>query len=283
MGSTAFAQQLQLPVRESQQRQVVVPSGPNEPVPEVRVAAKATTYLRFNAPIDKASLEVEQWATRFKLVDSGEYIIGLEVAAEPELGERLIVRVRYKDGLVPAYATFALVSHPTLVDKEVEVVRRSRTVEEVEARLAQVEAELVALKARCVRSGLPNFAFSGLLDSKDIRAKTFWGKAAPGYKGGLEPGRGIGYRATLWAMVVVRIRNLPGQPAWAPGTARLTSMKGTPVKVLSVHMEKPKLQAGESALVAVLVEPPVSVEGLFQLELVDIEGGQLLSITEVKL
>ncbi|WNG33248.1 DUF2381 family protein [Archangium violaceum] len=72
-GSTTAAQQPQLPAREQQQRQVVVPSGPNDPVPEVRVAAKVTTYLRFNAPIDKASLEVEGRATRFKLVDPGEY------------------------------------------------------------------------------------------------------------------------------------------------------------------------------------------------------------------
>jgi uncharacterized protein (TIGR02268 family) len=246
------------------------------------VAADVLTVFRFGSPIDKASLEVEGRVTRFKLVDSGEYLIGLEVAVEPAPGERLIVQVRYKDGANPAYATFALVSHPTLVDKEVEVVRRPRTVEALEARVAHMEAELVTLKAQCAQSGLPNLAFSGLLDLKDVRAKPFWGKAAPGYKGGLEPGGlGIGYRATRWAMVVVRIRNLPGQPAWAPGTARLTSTTGTPVKVLSVHLEKPRLLAGESALVAVLVEPPASGEGLFQLELVDAEGGRLLPITEI--
>ncbi|WP_239014964.1 DUF2381 family protein [Archangium violaceum] len=281
-GSTAAAQQPQLPAREQQQRQVVVPSGPNDPVPEVRVAAKVTTWLRFNAPIDKASLEVEGRATRFKLVDPGEYTLALEVAVEPGPGEKLGVRVRYKEAGSPAYATLALVSHPTWVDKELEVVRRPRTVEALEARLAHVEAELVALKAQCARSGLPNLAFSGLLDSKNVRARPFWGKAAPGHKSGLVPGKGIGYRATHWGMVVFRVRNLPGQSAWAPGTARLTSTKGTSVKVLSVHMEKPQLEAGESALVAVLVEPPVSTERLFQLELVDAEGGRLLPMTEVE-
>jgi uncharacterized protein (TIGR02268 family) len=252
-------------------------------VPEVRVAAKVTTYLRFNVPIDKASLEVDGRATRFKLVDPGEYTLALEPAAELDPEERLLVRVRYKDGGTPASATLVLVSHPTLVDKEVEVVRRPRTVEALAARLAHVEAELVVLKTQCARSGLPHLAFSGLLDSKDVRAKQFWGKAAVGYKGGLEPGQGTGYRATNWAMVAVRVRNLPGQPAWAPGTARLTSTKGTPVKVLSVHMETPRLQAGESALVAVLVEPPDSTEGHFQLELLDAEGGRLLPITQVAL
>jgi uncharacterized protein (TIGR02268 family) len=252
-------------------------------VPEVRVAADSLTIFRFGASIDRASVEVEGRATRFKLVDPGEYTLALEPSIEPATGERLILRVRYKDGATPAYAVFALVSHPTLVDREVEVVRRPRTVEALEARVAHMEAELVALKAQCAQSGLPNLAFSGLLDSKDVRAKPFWGKAAPGDKGGLEPGRGTGYRGTRWAMVVVRIRNLPRQPTWALGTARLTSTKGTPVKVLAVRMEKPQLQAGESALVAVLVEPPASIENRFQLELVDAQGERLLPITEVEL
>jgi len=247
------------------------------------VAAGVSTYLRFNAPIDRASLEVEGRATRFKLVDPGEYTLTLEVAIEPGSGEKLGVRVRYRDGGSPAYAALALVSHPTQVDKEVEVVRRPRTVEALEARLSHVEAELVSFKAQCAQSGLPSLAFSGVLDSKGVRAKPFWGKAAPGYKGGLEPGLGTGYRGTLWAMVVVEVRNLPGQRAWAPGAARLTSVKGTPVKVLSVHMEKPQLQPGESSLVAVIVEPPASNEVLFRLELVDTEGGRLLPITEVAL
>jgi uncharacterized protein (TIGR02268 family) len=161
MGSAASAQHPQPQAREQQQRQVVVPSGPNEPVPEVRVAAKVTSYLRFNAPIDRASLEVEGRATRFKLVDPGEYTIALEMAIEPEPGERLIVRVRYKDGASPAYATFALVSHPTLVDKEVEVVRRPRTVEALEATLAEKDAQLAALRAV---SGPAGLVFSGRLD-----------------------------------------------------------------------------------------------------------------------
>jgi len=285
MGATAAAQQPQPqpPVREQQQRQVVVPSRPNDPMPEVRVAARVTTWLRFNAPIDPDSVEVEGRATRFKLVDAGEYTLALEVAVEPGLGERLGVRVRYKEAGTPAYAALVLVSHPTLVDKEVEVVRHPRTVEALEARLAQVEAELVALKVQGARNGLPQLAFSGLLGSQHVWARPFWSKVTPGDKGGLVPGDGVGYRARLWAMVVVEVRNLPGQPAWAPGTARLTSATGTPVKVLSVHLEKPRLEAGESALVAVLVEPPGSPERFFRLELVDTEGGRLFSIIQVEL
>jgi uncharacterized protein (TIGR02268 family) len=165
----------------------------------------------------------------------------------------------------------------------VEGVRHPGTVEALEARLAQVEAELAALRSQCARSGLPQLAFSGLLDANDVQAMPFQSETAPGDKSGLVAERGSGYRATVWAMVVVSVRNLPGQPDWVPGTARLTSATGTPVKVLSVHLEQPRLQAGESARVAILVEPPSSTERLFRLELVDTEGGRLLPITGIKL
>jgi len=77
------------------------------------VAANVATYLRFNAPIDRASVEVERRATHFKLVDPGEYTLPLEVAVEPKPGERLILRVRYKDGAYPASAVFALLAPPS--------------------------------------------------------------------------------------------------------------------------------------------------------------------------
>ncbi|HYO59671.1 DUF2381 family protein [Archangium sp.] len=280
---TPAAAQSQPPAREQQQRQVVVPSNSNEPVPEVRVASKVATYFRFDAPIDRAAVEIEGRPVRFRWVDVGERLVAVEPAVDLGAEEKLVVRVRYKDGASPAAATLVLVTHPTLVDKEVEVVRQARTREALEAKLAQTEAALTSLKAQCARSGLPNLAFSGLLDSNDIRASPFFGKVAPGYNGGLEPGRGTGYRATLWAMVVVRVRNLPGQPAWAPGTARLTSASGAKVKVHSVHMEKPQLQPGEAALVVVMVEPPSANEKLFQLDLVDADGGRLLPIIKVEL
>ncbi|HYO59068.1 DUF2381 family protein [Archangium sp.] len=282
-GAAAAQQQPQPPVRERQERQVVVPNNSNEPVPEVRVAARVSTYFRFDAPIDRAAVEIEGRPVRFRWVDVGERLVAVEPAVDLGAEEKLVVRVRYKDGASPAVATLVLVTHPTLVDKEVEVVRQARSREALEAALAEKEAAFTALKAQCARSGLPHLAFSGLLDSKDIQVRPFLGMAAPGHNSGLAPESGTGYRATRWAMVVVRVRNLPGQPAWAPGTARLTSASGAKVKVHSVHMEKPQLQPGEAALVVVMVEPPSANEKLFQLDLVDAQGRRLLPLTEVEL
>jgi uncharacterized protein (TIGR02268 family) len=277
---TPAAAQPQLPAREQQHRQIVVPSNPNEPVPEIRVAVGVVVYFLFDAPIDRASLEVEGRATRFKLVDAGERTVTLEPLVAPGDGERLGVRVRYRDGATPAYATFALVSHPTLVDKEVEVVRRPRTVEALEAALAEKEAELAALKAV---SGPAGFVFSGRLNLEGVEARPFE-QPSTGTQSGLKVAGGEGYRAGPWALAVVRVRNLPGQKPWEPGEARLTRADGTPVKVRSVEMNKAQLAPGEEGLVAVETEAPSWKAGdVLRLELLDKGGSRRLSILNVVL
>jgi uncharacterized protein (TIGR02268 family) len=266
MGSAATAQQPQPPTREQQQRQIVLPSDPNAPVPEVRVAARVATYLRFNAPIDRASVEVEQRATRFKQVDPGDSTLTLEMAIEPMPGERLIVRVRYKDGANPAYATFALVSHPTLVDKEIEVVRRSRSPEVLEAELAQCEA-----------GGPANLVLAGRLDMDGVQARRI--TIIEVIQAGLLLNHGVGYRASTWALIAVRVHNLPGQQPWTAGEMRLTRADGTPVKVLSVRMDRPRLAPGETGLVVAETEKPYWKAGeVFRVELREKGGGRHLVI-----
>jgi uncharacterized protein (TIGR02268 family) len=239
-----------------------------------------STYLRFNAPIDRASLEVEGRATRFKLVDPGEYTLTLEVAVEPGPGEKLGVRVRYKDAAPPAYATFALVSHPSLVDKEVEVVRVRRSVEALEAELAEKEVELAALRAA---SGPAGLVFSGRLDLDGVQARPFE-NASSVTQSGLKVAGGAGFRAGPWALVVTRVRVLPGQKPWEPGEARLTRADGTPVKVVSVDMNRGQLGPGEEGLVAVETETPFWKAGeVFRLEVFDKSGGRRLPILVVVL
>ncbi|MFL5354429.1 DUF2381 family protein [Archangium sp.] len=275
----AAAAQSQPPAREQQQRQVVVPNNPDEPVPEVRVAASTLTLFRFGASIDRASVEVEGRTTRFKLVDVGDRTLVLEMAVEPGPGEKLIVRVRYKDGASPAYATFALVSHPSLVDKEVEVVRRPRSVEALEAALADRDAQLAALRAVNGPAGL---VFSGRLTLRGVWARRIEKIASA--RDGLRVTDGGGYRAESWALVVVHVRNLPGQKPWEPGEARLTLADGTPVKVASVDMNRARLEPGEEGLVAVETETPFWMVGaLLSMELLDKSGSRRLPVAQVRL
>ena len=270
-GRTAAAQQFQPPVRERQERQVVVPSSANEPVPEVRVAAGVATYFRFNDVIDKASVELEGAPARFRWVDKGERLVAIELLMDLGAEETLAMRVRYKDGVVPSYATFALVTHPTLVDKEIEVVRRLRTPEVLEAALAQCEA-----------GGPANLVLSGRLDMAGVQARTI--NFAQRVQAGMKLMDGAGYRAGTWALAAVRVHNLPGQQPWTAGEVRLTRADGTQVKVLSVRMDRPQLATGEAGLVVVETEAPYwKASEVFRFELREKGGGRHLVIGSVEL
>ncbi|MCY1082621.1 DUF2381 family protein [Archangium lansingense] len=270
-GSAAAAQQPPLPPHERQERQVVVPNNANEPVPEVRVAAGIATLLVFDTPIDRSSVEVEGRAMRFRLVDPGERTLVLEPLVAPGDGERLAVRLRFKDGASPTYATFALISHPALVDSRMDVVRRQRTPEALEVALAQCEA-----------AGPARLVLSGQLDREGVQATDFQGTIPPGNKSGLAAKKGTGYRATRWALLAIPVSNLPGQKPWAPGSARLFNAEGTPLGVRRISMERPQLQPGEAALVVVETDPPTSGKPPYRLELLDTEGGRLLPIHDVQ-
>ncbi|HEX5748561.1 MAG TPA: DUF2381 family protein [Archangium sp.] len=279
LGLSAAAQ-TQPPARERQERQVVLPGHASEPVPEARVAAGVATYLRFDAPIDRASVEVEGRPARFRWVEVGERLVAVEPSVDLGAEEKLVVRVRYKDGASPAVATLVLVSHPTLVDKELEVVRRPRTVEALETALAEKEAELAALRAS---SGPAGLVFSGRLGPDGVQARRIRNAPADA-RGGLDVPGGAGYRANSWALAVVRVRNLPGQKPWVPGVARLTRADGTAVKVRSVDMNKAQLAPGEEGLVTVETETPFWKAGeVFRLEVLDKSGVRPLPILEVEL
>ena len=255
--------------RERVERHLTLP-GPKEPAPQVRVAAGVTTYLRFDAPIDKASLEVQAREERFHLVDAGEHFIALNPSLEPAPGERLRVKVRYRSGTSPAEAAFWLVTDSTQVDKEVEVRRPG----------AQGTQE--AQPARCEVGGPAGLVLSGRLDSDGVQAERF--ETNTGLQNGLEGAGGIGYRARRWGLVAVRVRNLPGQTPWVPVQARLTREDGTGVKVLSPEMDTAQLAPGEEGLVAVETEAPFwKVGAAFHLELVDTSGTRRLLISGVML
>jgi uncharacterized protein (TIGR02268 family) len=277
MGARAAAQS-QRPVREEQRRQVLVPSTPGAPVPEVRVAVHVTSYLRFDASLERSSLEVEGRATRFRFLDVGERFVAFEPLVEPGPEERLVLRVRYKDG---GQVVLALVSHPSLVDKEVEVVHQPRPSEPPEVTLVEKEAELTVLKARCAAGGPAGLVASGLLDRSGIQIQVFEGSVPPGNRSGLTLGKGTSYQASLWAVVAVQLTNT-GEKPWAPGSARLFSAEGTPVRVRLVQLNGLQLQPGESGLVVVETDVPTSGTAPFRLELLDTEGGRLLPIHKVK-
>ncbi|HYO64896.1 MAG TPA: DUF2381 family protein, partial [Archangium sp.] len=264
MGTTVAAEPASS-ARERLECSVVVVSRPGEPVPEVRAAAGVTTWLRFDAPIDRESLELDGLGARVRLVDVGEHTVAVELLQELEPGRRLSVRVRYRDGAAPQQAVLALVSHPTQVDKEVEVVRRP--------------APPVVLN---VEGGGPGGS-PEQGDTRGLRATRFRARIPPGNTSGLKVRSSEGYRTTSHAFIRLVIRNLPGQKPWTLGAVRFSCVDGTAVGVRHIRLDKSPLQPGDTGEVVVETEAPVSSQTLFQLELMDSEGGRPLSLEDVEL
>ncbi len=245
------------------ERHLTLP-GPDEPLPEVRVAQGVTTTLRFDAPIERASVEVQGGKERFLLVDVGERSLLLEPSLEPRPGERLSLTLRYRG--TPEQAAFWLVSHPTSVDGEVTVDRRPRTTE--------------ASEAPCQATGPTALVFSGLLDSKGVRTRRLEGFSKEEQQG-LKVLEATGYRATRWALVSLRVYNLPGQKPWEPGSAQLTRKDGTRLQV-RVRLDTARLAPGETGLLALETEAPSWSESEpLHLELLDASGTRRFPIREV--
>lgn len=278
VGTAAAAQPLP-PVRERIERRVTLPSSSEGRVLEVHLAPGAVTLVVFDMPLDKASVELEGRVSRFRLADVGERLLALEPSGEIGPEEKLGLRARLKDG---TQAALVLTSHPTQVDGRVDV-ERPRSREALLAELAQKETQLSTLKAQCGTHGLAGAVLNGLLDASGVRVTLFRGAAPPDNKSGLQPEGGVGYRGKSWALVAVKLHNLPGQKAWAPGGARLYGEDGREVTVLAVHPAQ-ALKPGEVALVVVETGTlPPEAGRAFRLELFDADGGRPLSIQGVKL
>ncbi|EAU68572.1 hypothetical protein STIAU_8774 [Stigmatella aurantiaca DW4/3-1] len=246
-----------------------LPANPGEPVPEVRVATGYLTTLMFNAPLERDSLEADR--TRFRWMDAGERTLILEPAAELGSGERLVVKVRFRDKALPAQAVLALVAHPTEVDGTVEVDRRANTSEALLAALAQKSAELEELKVRCEGGGPAGLVLSGWLPEGRMLPIVLT-MTVPSDISGLEVNRVVGYVGTFSELVVVGLRNLPGQKPWRLGQTRITGSGGSPVKVLSGQMKPAELAPGEEGVVAVEAKPPWGFSQSFSVELMDVSG-----------
>jgi len=273
--ASAASAQLQPPARQRQDRRAALPTAPAEPIPEVYVAAGNLTTVAFNGPLDRDSLVVDR--TRFKWVDVGDRILALQPFTDLGSGERLIVKIGFKDRALPTQAVLAVITDSTVMDGNVEVDRRANTPEALLAALTQKEAELEELKARYAGSGPAGLVLSEWLNKNMLPIK-FIPPVTPADASGLEVPESIGYAGKFSALVAIRLRNLPGQTPWSMGQARITGSSGTPVKVLSVQMKPAELAQGQEGLVVVEVQdPPWTTGKPFSVDLVDPRSQRRLS------
>ena len=272
----AAAAQQPRPTPLLRQKSITLPATTEDAT--LRVARGTLTTLTFDSALDSKKMQLEGRSTHFERVVADERTLTLKPKVELKPGERLLLSVRFADSAAPQQATFELIAAGEEVDASVEVVRRARDVEALEAALAATQAQLAALQARYGEAGPESAVLAGWL-TENIRVIDLDTRAPPGNASGLWVEKDFAFRAEKWSLVVIQLSNAPGARPWALGQVRLTSARGAPVKVLSARLDKPHLEPGEKGLLLVRTEAPWwDLNEELRLELRDAEGGRALPL-----
>jgi uncharacterized protein (TIGR02268 family) len=249
--------------RTLRSRRVTVAATPNEPLPEVRVAAREKTLLLLDAPIDKNSVQAE--TARVQVLDVGERSVLFETLAAPGDKERWVLRVRYAGRGRPEWAAFALVAHPTEVDVQVEAVRPQQP-------LAECQEQLADAQARCEAPREEVWVLADRLGGQSVQAKLLNPPGSTGWA----------YRLGEGLLLVLTLGPKRGPP-WVPTAAKLSASEGPlgEVKVRAVHVRPGA--PGQWGTVAVEAELPSPAAG----EKLDLEllgpGGQSLTLPRLEI
>jgi uncharacterized protein (TIGR02268 family) len=237
--------------RAKRERPVAIVGKPDEPLPEIHVAADSPTVLLFPADVQTTTLTVDE--SRIRVVDTGKRSIIIQAAPDYRADERHELAVFFADGMAPARAAFVLVMDPAQVDSRIDVQRPELPTGPCPAevqRAAPRPEDFVLLGYLSVR-GVPTTVVKKLRDSER----------------GFASDPGVSYRGDGWVIVDVKIHNLPGQPPWTPREAVLKTKGGAILRARLVTDVKGAVAPGDEVRVlAVLDTEPPSVDLVVALE-----------------
>ncbi|MFP2963574.1 DUF2381 family protein [Myxococcus sp. 1LA] len=214
------------------------------PPPEVRVSPGMGTLLLFDTPVARAELEGEERFTRVRLAGD---TLTLMPSASVEDSEALRLTVHFADGAAPASATFRLVPHPTLADRQVEVHRQARSAESLHAELLEKEEEVRRLReelarmeaARSLPDGLTGILAAKHMGRSGVRARWLDGQLIRHPRNALHVTYATTYRAATQVAVAVECEELRGGAPWEARGATLVPREGAALRVLRVWQAAP--------------------------------------------
>jgi uncharacterized protein (TIGR02268 family) len=197
----------------------------------VHVSPGLSTTLFFDSALEWVELQEQERFLQATPSRDG-LSLPLRPSREVNAGERLRLKVHFKDGAVPRSADFLLVVHPALADRQVDVFRHPRPVDSMETDLAkahEVNARLRAENERLrAQRDLPD-GLSGLLASRGMDKA---GVVCSGALGIRRPGEAVVggdllvCRARGQVVISMSLSNPEGASPWAAQGAKLTGPKG---------------------------------------------------------
>jgi uncharacterized protein (TIGR02268 family) len=243
--------------RAKRERPVAVVGNPDEPLPEIHVAADSPTVLLFPADIQPTTLTVDE--SRIRVLDTGKRSIIVQAAADFRADERHEIAVFFADGQAPARAAFVLVVDPAEVDSRIDVHRPELLPASCPAEVQRADPlpEDFVLKGFVNKRGVPTAVVPKVEDSER----------------GFSSEPGVAYRGNGWAIVDVTIENLPGRSLWMPRGVVIKGKGRVELKARLVTDVKGGVAPGNRVRVlAVLDAPPVSADLVVALEVLGDDG-----------
>jgi uncharacterized protein (TIGR02268 family) len=271
----------------------VVLTGKAGESPLIYLAPGTVTAILLDAPILRESVQVEGRA-RFPVFVVGDQGVTLSPAVPLGTGERLALRVTYREGS-PASVVFLLTGQPGAADGVVNVSRQQQTFEacrvELSATRERCEAqakELEALKARPAALSPAAVALAGVVNEKGMRGAGFEQACFKARGAELRPITCWGLGWATWSVVVLEVSNTGGEP-WAPAWAEVTPEGGEPRRARVQLSGQAPIHPGSVVSVAVEVDMPARKEpkewlrALYTVRVCNGDGSRCLSVPEVTL
>jgi uncharacterized protein (TIGR02268 family) len=271
----------------------VVLTGKAGESPLIYLAPGTVTAILLDAPLLRESVQVEGRA-RFAVFEVGDQGVTLSPAVALGTGERLALRVTYREGS-PSSVVFLLTGQPGAADGLVNVRRPQQTFEacrvELSATRERCEAqakELEALKARPAALSPAAVALAGFVNNKGMTGEGFEKACFAANGAELRPVTCWGLGGATWSVVVLEVSNTGGEP-WAPVWAEVTPEGGEPRRARALLSEQATIPPGGVVSVAVEVEMPARKEPkewlrvLHTVRVCNGDGSRCLSVPQVTL
>ncbi|QRO02208.1 DUF2381 family protein [Archangium violaceum] len=269
------------PSGESESRCIELMAEGTSDASEVQLSPGQPTTFLFDSDVlaDEMSLENRE---RFE-VALGKRLITL-VPSEKMHGEKPgKMMVCFADGAAPACATFRLVVHPAIAERQVDLFRHPRPVDSIQADLtksyeenARLRAELGRLHAERNRpDGLTGLYTSGMMGEAGIPCSRLHviqrkGETLNGWKL-------LACRAPGKMAVLVELTNPDGAAPWSAQGAKLVGPKGQEL-MGSVWPLGPILPTETRTLFIEVQATNVQTDGPFILKLWEAEGPRTVTL-----
>ncbi|WNG58220.1 DUF2381 family protein [Archangium gephyra] len=281
-GTSATAQTCP-PPGEAEGRCIELTADETNEVSEVQISPGQPTTFDFDSDVRADGLTLEN-RERFK-VAPGIRLITL-VPSEKLRGEKPNeMTVCFEDGAAPDCATFRLVVHPAIGERQVTIFRHARPVDSVQAELkksyeenARLRAEIQQLRAeRDGPDGLTGLLDSGMMGEKGIPCSTVRVVERPG--NALTARVVTTCRARGRMAVRFDLKN-EGTAPWTAQGAKLVGPKGEELEG-SVWPQKPVLPGELLTLYIEVRAEDVRTTGPFVLKLWDADGLRTVTLGRV--